>query len=232
MKISSTAVSVLAFLALALSSPVSAQQGKLRLYINGTGNTDIRTEGSVVGGYGWGVGSAHSTVGAHNQTMELAKDFTKECPDVTVTLSSADADYTVDMNHEAFHGLIHKNNQIMVTNRRGDLVFSNATRAVSHSVNDACAALHADWNKNGRIEAPIAPAPVNAIQSPSIPVAAPVVPVYATAVAQPQPTTLVTLDYQPESVGEAARRNKANKIAAAVAQKRQQPQPAPPQPNQ
>jgi hypothetical protein len=121
------------------------QQPKPRVYISGTGDTDVRTKARAIGGENWASGTAHSTIGAHDQTMELAKDFGKQCPDVTVTLNGSDADYTVGMNHEAFHGVLHKNNQVMVANRRGDLVFSNETRSVSHSVNDACAAILSDW---------------------------------------------------------------------------------------
>jgi hypothetical protein len=77
--------------------------------------------------------------------MELAKDFSKQCPDVTVTLNTTEAQYTVSLNHEAFHGVLHKNNQLMVTNQKGDLLFSNSSRAVSHSVNDACQAILGDW---------------------------------------------------------------------------------------
>ena len=201
------------------AAPVLAQQGKPRVYIEGTGNVDVRTEAGVVGGSGWALGSAHATVGAHNQTMELAKDFSKECPDVTVTLNSTDADYKVAMNHEAFHGLIHKNNQIMVANRRGDLVFSNTSRAVSHSVNDSCVAILSDWKANGRIEMPASTAPVQpSVAGTQSNVATTTTATSAEAKAQPSAVTqpeLQVMSVQTESVAEAARRNKAEKAQRA-----------------
>jgi hypothetical protein len=185
------------------------KQEKPRVYINGTGNVDVRTDSSAVGGRSWVAGSSHSTVSAHDQTMELAKDYSKQCPDVIVTLNATDVDYTVGLNHEAFHGLIHKNNQVMVTNRRGDLLMSNTTRAVSHSTNDSCAAILADWKTNGRIEhpTPVAAAPAVASQQQVSPT-----PVKATSTSTPtvQPSIRV-VDPQPESLGDVARRIKAQK---------------------
>jgi hypothetical protein len=194
---------------LAIGPAAFGQQDKPRVYINGTGNVDVRTDGSAVGGHSWLFGSSHSTVGAHNQTMELGKDFSKQCPSVIVTLNATDADYTVGLNHEAFHGVIYKNNQVMVTNRRGDLLMSNTTRAVSHSTTDSCTAILNDWKTNGRIEAPapITPAPVVASQQQ---VSA--TPVTATSTSTPtvQPSMQV-VDPQPESLGDVARRLKAQK---------------------
>jgi hypothetical protein len=195
--------------ALTIGTAAFGQQEKPRVYINGTGNVDVRTEGSAVGGGSWLVGSSHSTVGAHNQTMELAKDFSKQCPGVTVTLNATDADYTVGLNHEAFHGLIYKNNQVIVTNRRGDLLMSNTTRAVSHSTSDSCAAILTDWKANGRIEAPApitsAPAAATQQQVSATPVTATSTPA---SVAQP---SMHVVDPQPESLGDVARRLKTQK---------------------
>ncbi len=202
---------LLAVVVLAAAPVALGQQGIPRVYINGTGNIDVRTNAGAVGGSGWAVGSSHSTVSAHNQTMELAKDFSKQCPDVTVTLNAADADYTVGLNHEAFHGLIHKNNQIMVTNRRGDLVFSNTARAVSHSANDSCAAILADWKANGRIEVPAVPAAAQASVGSSAATPAPQTNAHAATPAQP--AMQVMSGPQTESLGDVARRLKAQKAA-------------------
>lgn len=193
--------------ALTIGPAVFGQQEKPRVYISGTGNVDVRTDGSAVGGHSWLVGSSHSTVSSHDQTMELAKDFAKQCPGVIVTLKAPDADYTVGLNHEAFHGLIFKNNQVMVTNRRGDLLMANATRTVSHSTNDSCAAILADWKANGRIEAaaPIPPttAPAPEQQAAAAPVATPSAPSPGVQF----PTQV--MDPKPEPLGDAARRLKA-----------------------
>lgn len=226
---------------LAISPLVAAQEDKPRVYISGAGNIDVRTNGSAVGGSHWALGSSHSTVGAHDQTMELAQHFTQECPTVTVTLNSPSADYTVALNHEAFHGVIFKNNQIMVTNRRGDLVMSNKTRAVSHSVKDSCSAILADWKANGRIEMPASPPPPSQAPSPatvatSAPPAAPTSPAAPAPASQvamptratsnPQPTDTVASP-EPTSLGEVARQLKAQK-AAQKKQGKETP-PSPPQ---
>lgn len=217
---------VLGFIsALLVASPlVTAQEDKPRVYISGTGNIDVRTDGSAVGGPHWAVGSSHSTVGAHDQTMELAQHFTQECPTVTVTLNSGSADYTVALNHEAFHGVIFKNNQIMVTNRRGDLVMSNKTRAVSHSVKDSCSAILADWKANGRIEMPPPPGPPPAPTSPAAPAPASQVATPLRATSNPQPTDTVASP-EPTSLGEVARQLKAQKAAQKKQSKEIPPNP-------
>lgn len=210
--------------ALIIGPGVFGQQEKPRVYISGTGNVDVRTDGGAVGGSSWLVGSSHSTVSSHNQTMELAKDFSKQCPGVIVTLNATDADYTVGLNHEAFHGLIFKNNQVMVTNRRGDLLMANATRTVSHSTNDSCAAILADWKANGRIEAaapnPPAPAPASQEQAPATVSQQQAPATAATTTSAPAPgvdPTMQVMDPQPEPLGDVARRLKAQKEHASPA---------------
>jgi hypothetical protein len=195
--------------ALTIGPAVFGQQEKPRVYVNGTGNVDVRAGGSAAGESSLLVGATLSTVAAHNQALELAKDFQKQCPGVIVTLNAADADYGVGLSHEAFRGLNYKNNQVMVTNRRGDLLMANATHAVSHSAHDSCAAILTDWKTNGRIEtpAPITPAPAatSQQQASATPVTVP-----ATPTPSIQPSMQVA-DPQPESLGDVSRRLKAQK---------------------
>ncbi len=202
--------------ALTIGPAAFAQQDKPRVYINGTGNTDVRMDASAAGGSTWVAGSSPLTESAHNRAMELAKDFSKQCPGAIVTLNATDADYTVGLNHEASRALIFKNNQVTVTNRRGDILTSNTSRAVSHSTDDSCAAILADWKANGKIEAPapITPAPASASQQQvtATPVKASSTPASASEY------SIHVVDPQPESLGEVSRRLKAQK---------QQPSPAP-----
>jgi hypothetical protein len=202
--------------ALTFGPAAFAQQEKPRVYVNGTGNTDVRMDASAAGGSTWVAGSSPLTEAAHNQAMELAKDFSKQCPTLIVTVNVTDADYTVGLNREASHALIFKNNQVTVTNRRGDILASNTSRAASHSTNDSCAAILADWKANGRIEtpAPITPAPAAASQQQVT-----ATPVSATSTpASASQYSIHVVDPQPESLGEVSRRLKAQK---------QQPSPAP-----
>jgi hypothetical protein len=194
---------------LAIGPAAFAQQEKPRVYINGTGNTDVRMEASAAGGSTWVAGSSPLTEAAHNQAMELAKDISKQCPSAIVTLNVTDADYTVGLNREASHALIFKNNQVTVTNRRGDILTSNTSRAVSHSTNDSCAAILADWKANGKIEtpAPITPAPAAASQQQVT-----ATPVSTTSTpASASQFSIHVVDPQPESLGDAARRLKTQK---------------------
>ena len=195
--------------ALTIGQSALAQQEKPRVYINGTGNTDVRTDASAAGGSAWVAGSSPLTEGAHNRAMELAKDFSKQCPGAIVTVNVTDADYTVGLNHEASHALIFKNNQVTVTNRRGDILTTNTSHAVSKSTNDSCAAILTDWKANGKIETPApitqAPAASSQQQVTATPVSATSTPASATQY------SIHVVDPQPESLGEVSRRLKAQK---------------------
>jgi hypothetical protein len=57
---------------------------------------------------------------SRDQSMEMSKDFEKECPQVRVTVNQSMADYTVILNHIE-HGLA-RDNQFQVADKNGDLL--------------------------------------------------------------------------------------------------------------
>lgn len=79
--------------------------------------------------------------------MELAKTFLQRCPEVTPTIDKDKADFLVTMNWAPatryFIGgkLIHKPDQILVTNKEGDIIFSGVSRTVGGNTDDACKAI-------------------------------------------------------------------------------------------
>lgn len=81
---------------------------------------------------------------AHNQQMELAKTFLQRCPDVVPTINREKADYIVTLNWTQatrfFFGgkIIHKPDQIMLTNREGDILYSSVARSVGGDVEAVC----------------------------------------------------------------------------------------------
>ncbi len=83
----------------------------------------------------------------HNQFMELAKTFLERCPEVTPTVNKDKADFVVTMNWAPttrfFIGgkVIHKPDQILVTNKEGDIIFSGVARTVGGNTEDACRAI-------------------------------------------------------------------------------------------
>jgi hypothetical protein len=83
----------------------------------------------------------------HNQFMELAKTFLERCPDAIPTIDKDKADFVVTMNWAPatrfFIGgkLIHKPDQILVTNKEGDIIFSGVARTVGGNTEDACKAI-------------------------------------------------------------------------------------------
>ena len=92
---------------------------------------------TVSKGTGW---NAH-----RDQTIEMAKDFQKDCPDVRVTVAPDKADYTVVLNHIE-HGFA-RDNQIAVTNKEGDLLATREKGGINSSVKAVCELILADWQE-------------------------------------------------------------------------------------
>lgn len=83
---------------------------------------------------------------ARDQSMEMGKDFEKNCPDVRVTINQQLADYTVLLNHIEV-GFV-RDNQIQIANKDGDLISKTKEGgSINGGVKKACAAILADWTR-------------------------------------------------------------------------------------
>jgi len=82
---------------------------------------------------------------ARDQSMEMGKDFEKDCPDVRVTLNQQAADYTVVLNHIEV-GLM-RDNQFQVANRQGDLIArTKEGGSIDGGVKKACKIILDDYS--------------------------------------------------------------------------------------
>jgi hypothetical protein len=157
-------------LVLVCVSGLALAQDKPRVFVQGKGSQDVTTSS--------GKWSSRSTIDSHDESMEVTKDLQKNCAGAIVTLSQANADYTVILNRESKHnrGLLRTNSQIQVANRLGDILGTNATRTVGNASKDACQLILADWVQHGRMSVPDSPSPA--------PVTAPAAPATAEAPVQ------------------------------------------------
>jgi hypothetical protein len=171
--------------------------------------------------------TSHGNVWAarRDQSMEMAKDFAKNCPDVKVTILQNAADYTVILNHIEV-GAFGRDNQFQVANREGDMLGGVREKggiksgSINGGVKAACAAIMSDWQ--ARLAAPPAPeAPTQDPAPASAPAPAPVQPAVSQAAYQPQSSVQV----QPatvtpsggDSLGDAARKAKQHKACLELA---------------
>jgi hypothetical protein len=84
---------------------------------------------------------------ARDQSMEMSKDFEKECPSVRISIYQQAADYTVLLNHIEI-GLFIRDNQIQVADKDGDLISKTKEGgSIAGGVKKACAVILADWDK-------------------------------------------------------------------------------------
>ena len=83
---------------------------------------------------------------ARDQSMEMSKDFEKDCPGIRVTINQTVADYSVLLNHIE-HGFA-RDNQIQIANKDGDLISrTKEGGSIRGDVKKACEIILADWAK-------------------------------------------------------------------------------------
>jgi hypothetical protein len=81
-----------------------------------------------------------------DQSMEMSKDFERDCPSVKITILQTAADYTVLLNHIEV-GLLIRDNQLQVANRDGDVISNvKSGSSIAIGVKKSCDAIMADWN--------------------------------------------------------------------------------------
>ena len=160
--------------ALGISS-IAVAQDKPRVFVAGKGTENVSTNASAGGNHWFRTGRADSTIGAHDESMEVTKDLQKNCGGVIITINQQAADYTIMMDRESKQnrGLLRSNSQIQVANRMGDVLGSSATHTVSNAAKDACELILADWKQNGRIAPVPAAQPIPAQPIPAQPQAQP-----------------------------------------------------------
>ena len=78
-----------------------------------------------------------------DQTIELTKDFRKDCAQVRITTLQDKADYTDTLNHVE-HGFA-RDNQFMLSNKEGDVLYTKEGGSIDKNVKYACGAIQKDW---------------------------------------------------------------------------------------
>jgi len=80
-----------------------------------------------------------------DQSMEMSKDFEKDCPGVRITLNQQMADHTVALNHIEVGWA--RDNQFQIADRNGDLLSKTKEGgSIAKGVKKACVQILADWN--------------------------------------------------------------------------------------
>jgi hypothetical protein len=83
---------------------------------------------------------------ARDQSMEMSKDFERDCPTVKISINQQVADYTVALNHIEIGWA--RDNQFQVANKDGDLISTTKEGgSIALGVKKACAVILADWAK-------------------------------------------------------------------------------------
>ena len=86
--------------------------------------------------------------------MEMAGILLESCQGITMTLDQgAQADYTIALNREGTPTIFGEvgRSQVMAVNAKHTPIFVSKTQTVKNATKQACAAVLADWQANGRI---------------------------------------------------------------------------------
>lgn len=189
-------------LTIALSASLFAQGPKPRIFVHAKGTVNAMSQGSSGGGFFnrgiFASSRTDSVVDEHDESIELSKELRQQCEGVIVTLKEDAADYIVMLNREskAKKGLFSKNNQVLVADRNGDVIWTKDVRAVASAAKDVCAAVTSRGfgsSTQPGSAASTTPAPAPALV-PSQPAGAAVAPIQMAATAsnaktEPSPAT-------------------------------------------
>lgn len=123
--------------AAAVSQTTNPSKGPL-VFINGSGAT------SVVAQLG------QASVSKHDQTIEMAEQLSRHCPEITVTLKSAEPtpDYDLVLNRDSV-GLFDEGVSQFMLVRSSDQIVMYASKkgTVAKAMKDGCKVLLADWKQ-------------------------------------------------------------------------------------
>lgn len=128
----------LLFLALfLLAGQLTVAEEKVRIFV--TDSDSWASGGGIMGVDGFLAGSGQG--GARPQTAEIVKTFNERCPEFTVTINRAKADYVVLLDHEGGKSPVRKDNKVVIFDVEGDAIFSGSTVMLGNAVKDACRAI-------------------------------------------------------------------------------------------
>lgn len=80
----------------------------------------------------------------HSQSLEMSKDFARDCPAAKVTVNESAADYVLALNH--VEAGFYRDNQLQASDRSGDVVAAPVKyESIAKGVKRSCDAIMADW---------------------------------------------------------------------------------------
>jgi hypothetical protein len=125
-----------AIIAVALLGLAHAQQAHPVVFINGEGGTHV----------------GNGSVAKHDETMEMARNLLKSCPEISITTDEATIDYSLLLNRQEEH-FGSAVSQVMVLRPDKSVMFASKQGTVARAVRDGCRAIMSDWKQHRTVRA-------------------------------------------------------------------------------
>jgi hypothetical protein len=131
------------------SKPPSRTEGPM-VFISGQGPTS-----ATAGGIGTRFGAiGGASVGSHDETMEVASDLLKKCPEISLTVNEeAEPDYILLLHRSAGGFFAGAASQFMLLRRDKSVLYANEKSSSMKASRDACKTILSDWKRSNDLAA-------------------------------------------------------------------------------
>jgi hypothetical protein len=120
------------------------------IFLSGRGPMQASAGGVGVAVKGVAVASGSASYGGEDQTITVATDLVKKCPEVSLTVSDeAKPDYILILNRTPGSFFSGANSQFMLLRPDKSVLYANQKSNTMKAAKDACKAVLADW-RTGR----------------------------------------------------------------------------------
>lgn len=116
------------------------------IFLSGRGPVTATASASGVAIKGVAIGSGSASYGGNDETMSIATDLVKKCPEVSLTVSEeAKPDYILLVNRTPGSFFSGPNSQFMLLRPDKSILYANQKSSRMKASKDACKAVLADW---------------------------------------------------------------------------------------
>jgi hypothetical protein len=118
------------------------------IFLSGKAPITSSANGAGVSIKGVAVGSGTASTGGEDETMKIAMDLLKKCPEVSLTVGEdSKPDYILLVNRTPDSFMSGSNSQFMLLRPDKSILYANEKSSAMKASKDACKAVLSDWRR-------------------------------------------------------------------------------------